>query len=89
MFSPDDIQARIRRRPFTPLRIVTSSGETFDVYHPDVVMVGRRDITVGMASAEHPGQYERQTRIAIMHVTALEDLPVPTPPGGNDREKHG
>jgi len=84
MFTPDNIQDRVRKRPFVPLRIVTSSGETFDVFHPDLIMVGRRDITVGIASVEHPGQYERQTRIAIMHVTALEDLPVPSPPGGGD-----
>jgi len=86
MFTPENIQDRVRKRPFVPLRIVTSSGETFDVFHPDLIMVGRCDITVGIASVEHPGQYERQTRIAIMHVTALEDLPVPTPPGGGNGE---
>jgi hypothetical protein len=79
MSTADDIQARVQRRPFVPLRLVTSSGETFDVFHPDLVMVGRRDVTIGMASVENPRQYERQTRVAIMHVTALEDLPTPTP----------
>ena len=86
MFTADDIHARVRQTPFVPVRIVTSSGDTFDVYHPDLIMVGRRDIMVGMASMRHPRQYERVTRIAIMHVTALEDLPVPTPPSGGDGE---
>ncbi len=87
MFSADDIQSRIKERPFKPVRIVTSAGQSFDVDHPDLVMVGRRDLIVGTASVEDPGQYERVTRVAIMHVTALEDLPTPArPPGGNDRE---
>lgn len=86
MFSADDIHARVRRKPFTPLRVVASSGETFDIYHPDLIMVGRRDLTIGIASVDHPGQYERQTRVAIMHVTALEDLPTPALSAGGDRE---
>lgn len=86
MFSPDEIQSRLSDRPFVPLRIVTSAGQTFDIYHPDLIMVGRRSLTVGTASAENPRQYERTTRVAIMHVTALEDLPALTPPGGDDGE---
>jgi hypothetical protein len=83
MFTADDIQARVRQQPFQPLRIVTSAGQTFDLYHPDLIMVGRRDLTVGRASAENPTQYEQTTRIAIMHVTALEDLPMSAKSGGN------
>jgi len=41
---------------------------------------------VGTASSKNPRHYDRTTRIAIMHVTALEDLPVPTPPGGGNGE---
>jgi hypothetical protein len=75
MFSPDDIQKRLRQIPFMPVRIIISSGQTFDVYHPDLVLIGRRDIIIGMASGENPTQYEQTTRVPIMHVTALEDLP--------------
>ena len=77
MFSSNDIQARISDHPFIPVRIVTSSGQTFDIHHPDLVMIGRRSIIVGTAGARNPRQYERTTRIAVMHVTALEDLPAP------------
>ena len=78
MFSPDDIQSRIRQAPFRPVRIIISSGQMFDIFHPDLVMIGRRDIMVGMASSDNPAQYERTTRVPIMHITALEDLPSPS-----------
>jgi hypothetical protein len=86
MFTIDEIESRVRDRPFVPLRIVTSAGQTFDVYHPDLIMFGQRSLIVGIASVNHPGRYERATRIAIMHITTLEDLPVPKLPPGNGQE---
>jgi hypothetical protein len=70
-----DIQARVREQPFVPLRIAVSSGQTFDIHHPDLIMVGCRSLIIGTASTESPTQYEQATRVAILHVTALEDLP--------------
>jgi hypothetical protein len=85
MFTPDDLQARIKEQPFVPVRIITTTGQMFDIYHPDLIMIGRRSITVGTASTDNPRQYDQLTRIAILHVTALQDLPVPSIPGGNGR----
>ena len=86
MFTADDIQARVRVRPFVPLRIVTSAGQTFDVYHPDLIMIGRRDVMVGRASTDNAGVYEQATRLAIMHITALEDLAIPSLPPSNGQQ---
>jgi len=36
MFNADDIEATVKGRLFVPVRIVTSSGQMFDVYHPDL-----------------------------------------------------
>ncbi len=83
MFSADDIQGRLRGRPFVPIRFVTSTGQIYDVYHPDLVMVGRRALIIGTASAEDPAQFDQVTRVAILHVTELRDLPIPIGPSGN------
>jgi hypothetical protein len=58
-----------------PVRIIISSGQTFDIYHPDLVLVGRRDMIIGMASKKNPATYEQTNRVPLMHITALEDLP--------------
>ena len=83
MFSPEDISARIRGPAFVPVRIVTSTGQTYDIYHPDLIMVGRRALIIGTASAENPAHFDHLTRVALLHVTELRDLPTPVPPGGN------
>ena len=86
MFTADDIQSRVRERPFVPLRIVTSAGPMFDIRHPDLIMVGRRSLAIGTASPDNPTQYEQITRVPILHVTALQDLPSPTTPDGDGQQ---
>ena len=47
MFRAEDIQARLRERPFHPFRIVVSEGLPYDIRHPDLVFVGARDLMIG------------------------------------------
>ena len=77
VFTSDDIQARLRIQPFVPVRIIASTGQTFDIYHPDLVMVGRRALVIGFASAENPTQFDQVTQLAILHVSELRNLPMP------------
>jgi len=83
MFTADDIQARLRERPFVPVRVVTNSGQTYDINHPDLVLVGRRALIIGTASNENPSQFESASRVAVMHVTDLQDLPTGPPTDTN------
>lgn len=83
MFTSDEIKVRIHEKPFVPLRIVTSSGKTYDVAHPNLVLFGRRSLMVGTASNENPTQYETVSRVAVMHITDLQDLPHAKPASGN------
>ena len=83
MFTAEMIKARLKQAPFVPLRIVTSSGQSFDVYHPELLWVGTRDVHVGKPSSKDPTIYSDVTRIALMHITALDDLPSKTPTPGN------
>jgi hypothetical protein len=75
MFTAEEIQARLREQPFRPLRIVASEGLRFDIQHPDLVFVGRRDLMIGTPDAASPSVYDRIVRVALVHVVALEDLP--------------
>jgi hypothetical protein len=77
MFTPSQIKDRVRQQPFVPLRIVTSSGEAYEVRHPDLVWIGTREIHVGMPSAKDPTIFDSHSRIArvsLLHITAIEDL---------------
>ena len=83
MFDAEVIKLRLNEKPFRPLKIVASEGLTYDIFHPDLVLVGWTDLTVGFASPSHPTIYNRTIRIAMSHVVGLEDLPAPTPSNKN------
>ena len=76
MFTATDLQARLRRQPFVPVRVTTSAGQTFDIRHPDFAFVTRRYLEVGEAVPEEPTVPDRMHLISILHVTSVEDLPV-------------
>ncbi len=75
MLTSSDVQSRLREIPFTPFRIVTSAGTSHDVYHPDMVIVGRRFLIVGTPSTEEPSQAELVTRVSVLHIAELQDVP--------------
>jgi hypothetical protein len=77
MFRSEDILARLQQKPFSPLRIRASEGQVFDIRHPDLVLVGTRDLTILFPGPDNPKIYDRMTRVALVHVVALEDLPTP------------
>jgi hypothetical protein len=52
----------------------------YDIQHPDLVLVGRRDVMVGFPGPDNPSIYDRVTRVALVHMVALEDLPAPATP---------
>ena len=63
----------LNQRPFRPFWLVMSSGQTYEVRHPEIAMLTRTDILVGTDIAEDgvPAEF----RIcSLLHVTAIEPL---------------
>ncbi len=78
MFRPEDVQARLREKPFRPLRIMAGEGLRYDIQHPDLALVGQRDLMIGFPSPQNPTIYDQVVRVALVHVVALEDITTPT-----------
>ena len=81
MYSAEDIQVRLREKPFRPLRIVASEGLRYEIHHPDLILVGRHDLMIGHPDPVTPTVYDQVTRVALVHVVALEDIPIAAVPG--------
>lgn len=50
----DEVLKLWRQRPFAPFRITTVIGETIDVMHPNLMLVGGNTITIGTPDPHHP-----------------------------------
>lgn len=73
--APEELRDALKQQPFEPFRIVMSDGTPFEIAHPDLLMVGRRTATVGLAGqADHPF-YERTVKIDLLHVIRIEPIP--------------
>lgn len=63
----------LTRKPFQPFRLVMSSGQTYEVRHPEMAWLTRTDILVGVG--ETNDRIPAEFRIcSLLHVTAIEPL---------------
>jgi hypothetical protein len=75
---PEDLLERLHRQPFEPFRIRLTDGSTYEVRHPELILVGRRSAVVGVTETDQqPPLYDRYTTVALVHIVRLEPL-VPT-----------
>jgi hypothetical protein len=71
----EEVLERLHRRPFEPFRIHLTDGTTYEVRHPELVLVGRRSMVVGVSDVEQqPVVYDRYTTVALVHIVRLEPL---------------
>lgn len=68
----ETIRLRLNARPFQSFCIVTSSGESYEVRHPEMAIVTKTEIVVALP--DNDGIPTRLQLVATLHVTALEPL---------------
>ena len=63
----------LARQPFWPFRLVMSSGQAYDVRHPEMALLTRTDILVGIDVADDgvPAEFKI---CSLPHVMAVEPL---------------
>jgi len=69
---PDDLHEFTRRRPFAPYRIHLTDGRTYEIRHPDQVIVLRSRIVVGVGGDN--GVPEHTEHVALIHIVRIEEL---------------
>ncbi len=86
IFTSEDIKGRLREQPFRPVQVITSTGQSFDIFHPDLIWVGNRWIMVGIPNSSNPTVPDLATRISLVHLVELRDLPgMPTGANGDGK----
>jgi len=75
MITAQDIRERASRQPFEPFRIVTSSGQHYDIFHSEFLFVTKRTLSIGTPKTEGDNDPDGFHIVSILHVTALEVIP--------------
>ncbi len=68
----------LTQRPFRPFRLVMSSGQAYEVRHPEMAMLTRTSILVGIGETDEgvPAEFKI---CSLLHVTAVEPLSLGEP----------
>ena len=75
---PEELAELIRKRPFQPLRLHLTDGSTFDVHHPDQVIILKGRVDVGVNPDPRWGVVDWVEHISLLHIVRVEVL-APTP----------
>jgi len=61
------------RRQFQPVRLVLSSGQSYEIRHPEMALLTRTDLLVGVEIGEDgvPAEFKI---LSLLHVTAIEPI---------------
>lgn len=78
----EELTELLRIRPFAPLRIHMTDGQTYDILHPDAVIVLRQRVDIGVKPDPATGVVERVDHCSLLHVVRVEHLQ-PTGPQGD------
>jgi hypothetical protein len=64
----------LARRPFQPVRLTLSSGQTFEIRHPEMAFLTRTSILIGIDVAEDgvPAEFKI---VSLLHVASMEPIP--------------
>jgi hypothetical protein len=61
------------RRPFQPVRLTLSSGQSYEIRHPEMAFLTRTSILIGTDIAED-GLSQEFKIISLLHVASMEPL---------------
>jgi hypothetical protein len=61
------------RRPFQPVKITLLSGQSYEIRHPEMALLTRTDLLVGVDISSDGVPVEFKI-LSLLHVTAIEPL---------------
>ena len=81
---PEDVREFLRRQPFRPFRLTLTDGRTYDVMHPELAIVGRSSVEIGLARPDDPENIaERLISVSLLHIMQIEPMESVVPPPGH------
>lgn len=67
------LQQALLRRPFQPVRIRLSSGDAYEVRHPEAALLLKGGLYIGLAS-NGEDLPDRAVYCSLLHIAAVETL---------------
>ena len=72
--SHEDLEVRMQQRPFVPFRVVLTEGTSYEIRHPELLMLGRRSAVIGLAKDPQQRFYDGAVQVDLLHIVRLEPI---------------
>jgi hypothetical protein len=70
---PEDIRELLQHKPFQPFRLTLTDGRMYEVRHPEMAMVGRSAVAIGLPASNDPTPiYDRLVTVSLLHIMQIE-----------------
>lgn len=72
----ENVLNHVRRTPFQPFRLTLTDGRTYVVRHPELAMVGRSSVIIGLPSEQVSEPiFDRFVDISLLHIMQIDPVP--------------
>jgi hypothetical protein len=75
----EELRDAARKHPFQPFRVHLTTGVTYEIRHPDLIMVGQRSAVIGIPSNPDNPVYDRTFQVDLLYLVGIEELPAASP----------
>ena len=72
--SPEELSGALKRRPFVPFRIHITDGAQYEIRIPDMVMIGRTILFIGLRRDIDSPFFDEPVWVAMRHITRVEPI---------------
>ncbi|HEY1859054.1 MAG TPA: hypothetical protein VGG61_01795 [Gemmataceae bacterium] len=72
--TPREVLNYVQANPFRPFGIRMNSGRTFDIRHPEMVRVGKRDLLIFTLVSDAPEVYDRWENVSLLLIESISPL---------------
>ena len=83
----EELRRLLDRRPFDPVRLHISSGQTVDIKHPELAFVTRSLVVVGVTESDDERVADYAVHYNLLHVVKIEPLNAGKRPTGRKTKR--
>ncbi len=71
---PEELRTLLRRRPFVPMRVHLTDGTTYDVRHPEMALLTRSTVEIGIEQEDGNGIADDVMYCSLVHIVRVQNL---------------
>lgn len=71
---PEELRELLHRRPFLPLRLHLTDGTEYEIRHPDMALLTRSTVAVGLEHQPGQGIADDMVYVSLVHIVRAEHV---------------